>query len=217
MFFKLRTLSDAVGHDQSNISHHFLIPTLQSMVAIPQAIYIRAELLYQQHTGWVQSGLDKPPEIQRNSQDSNFELEIMVTAAQPQIQAAALRGWSLLLTTLPTTRLDGAFCSRVLEELSPHLLPEDVDLRDAAGEAIALVFSVAGLSGLEENGDDANEGGSRLLHSSRDIFPGMWVVGLLWMVDCLFEVKEVCCADVETLITILFEVLLESAVHVHLS
>ena len=66
---------------------------------------------------------------------------------------ASLKGWSLLLSALPGWRLDSLFCGDALSQLSPHLSATAVEERAAAGEAIALLFSMSGLSSLEEAND----------------------------------------------------------------
>ena len=69
--------------------------------------------------------------------------------------ASALRGWSLLVSSLPQWRLDGAFCSSALNSLSSHLHSNDVAQRDAAGEGAALLFSMADLPNADANGYDS--------------------------------------------------------------
>jgi hypothetical protein len=73
-------------------------------------------------------------------------------AGSPRIEAAAIKGWSLLLTALPHYCLSGGFCSSALEALAPHLQAKDVEERAAAGEAVALLFSMAELFKVEGSG-----------------------------------------------------------------
>lgn len=63
--------------------------------------------------------------------------------------AAALRGWALLLSTLPAHRLTAPFVESSLAALSQQLYSEATDVRAAAGEAIALLYDAAGLVELE--------------------------------------------------------------------
>ena len=71
---------------------------------------------------------------------------------------AALKAWTLLLSCCPSWRLDGQFCSRSLQSLSSHLEEKNVDQRNAAGEAVALLFTMAGLSGPSNEGTDDDSG-----------------------------------------------------------
>ena len=75
-----------------------------------------------------------------------------------KVRTAALKGWTLLLSCCPSWRLDGQFCSRYLQSISPHLQEKDVDERNAAGEAVALFFTMAGLSGPSNEGTDDDSG-----------------------------------------------------------
>lgn len=78
----------------------------------------------------------------------------MICAAPP-VAAAALRGWSLLLSTLPNSRLSssgiggGGAPSTVegqLAGLGKALNADDVAVRQAAGEGAALLYSQSGLA-----------------------------------------------------------------------
>ncbi|BDA43174.1 probable interferon-related developmental regulator 1 [Coccomyxa sp. Obi] len=75
----------------------------------------------------------------------------------PAVAAAALRGWTLLLSTLPAQRLTAAFVESSLEALAQQLYSEATDVRAAAGEAIALLYDASGLVELE--GDSGEESG----------------------------------------------------------
>lgn len=69
--------------------------------------------------------------------------------------AAALRGWALLLSTLPAHRLTAPFVESSLATLAQQLYSEATDVRAAAGEAIALLYDAAGLVDLEgDSGED---------------------------------------------------------------
>lgn len=77
-----------------------------------------------------------------------------------KVQAAALRGWSLLLTTLPAWQLTAADIERQLASLADLLENPDVEVRSAAGEAVALLFHTYGLSELDA-GDPTDSGYTR--------------------------------------------------------
>lgn len=68
---------------------------------------------------------------------------------------AAVRGWSFLVSTLPTYSLSTAFVEGSLASLSALLYSENVDLRAASGEAIALLYDSAGLADLEGGSGDS--------------------------------------------------------------
>lgn len=67
------------------------------------------------------------------------------------VAATAIRGWTLLLSTLPAYRLAPAFVEGSLEALAERLYSEATDVREAAGEAIALLYDATGLADLEGN------------------------------------------------------------------
>ena len=67
----------------------------------------------------------------------------------PAVQAAALRAWSLLLTTAPSGLLDSAFLEGSLGQLSKCLHSSSVDVRSAGGEAAALLYHSSGLAALD--------------------------------------------------------------------
>jgi hypothetical protein len=83
---------------------------------------------------------------------------VLVNAASPQVAAAALRGWALLASTLPGLRLSAPFLEASLGGLSKGLYSSVVEVREAAGEAIALLYEAAGLAELE----DADSGAGAL-------------------------------------------------------
>ena len=70
---------------------------------------------------------------------------------------AAVRGWSFLVSTLPTYSLSTTFVENSLASLSALLYSENVDLRAASGEAIALLYDSAGLADLEGGSDDSGQ------------------------------------------------------------
>ncbi len=69
----------------------------------------------------------------------------------PAVTGAALRGWALLLSTLPVHRLTAPFVESSLAALAQQLYSEATDVRAAAGEAIALLYDAAGLADLESD------------------------------------------------------------------
>lgn len=64
---------------------------------------------------------------------------------------SALRAWAFLLTTVPGYRLDAHFVETHLGLLAQLLNGSDVDVRGAAGEAIALLWQLGDLSSLPES------------------------------------------------------------------
>ena len=70
-------------------------------------------------------------------------------------KVAALRGWSLLVSTLPTYSLTTGFVETSFAALAALLYSEHVDTRAAAGEAIALLYDSAGLAQLEGDSGDS--------------------------------------------------------------
>ncbi|KAL3152749.1 hypothetical protein ABBQ38_012337 [Trebouxia sp. C0009 RCD-2024] len=72
-----------------------------------------------------------------------------------KVATAAIRGWSLLLSTVPTCRMTTHSVEESLQSLAKQLHSEDVEVRAAAGEAIALLYHSCGISDLDaflENG-----------------------------------------------------------------
>ena len=61
-------------------------------------------------------------------------------------------------------------CSAALEALAPRLQAKDVEERGAAGEAVALLFSMAELSRIDEgdSGDDLSGDQGGTLHDRLD-------------------------------------------------
>ena len=75
-----------------------------------------------------------------------FMTAVALPSGPEKLAVASLKGWSLLLSALPGWRLNSVFCDDALSQLSPHLSATAVEERAAAGEAIALLFSMSGLS-----------------------------------------------------------------------
>ena len=73
------------------------------------------------------------------------------SSGQAKLQAVALRGWTLLLTTVPAWHLDSGFVESHLSLLAGLLHSDDVEVRGAAGEAVALLYSTCGLAALPES------------------------------------------------------------------
>ena len=69
----------------------------------------------------------------------------------PVVQAAALRAWSLLLTTAPSGLLDSDFIEASLGRLAKCLHSASVDVRAASGEAAALLYHCSGLAALDSD------------------------------------------------------------------
>ena len=70
----------------------------------------------------------------------------------PAVAAAALRGWALVASTLPASRMGADWVERALGGLEAGLHAGDVDVRAAAGEAITLLFHSAGLAAADPGG-----------------------------------------------------------------
>lgn len=68
-----------------------------------------------------------------------------------QVAVSALRSWTLLLSTVPAWQLDSSFVERHLAALHELLHSEDVEVRGAAGEAVALLYDTCGLNTLPES------------------------------------------------------------------
>jgi hypothetical protein len=82
-------------------------------------------------------------------------------AAAAPVVVAALRGWAFLLTTVPAHRLDSHFVETHLGLLAQLLNGGDVDVRGAAGEAIALLWHMGDLNSLPESPRPPRGGASR--------------------------------------------------------
>ena len=81
-------------------------------------------------------------------------------AAASQVVATALRGWALLLSILPGWHMSAPFVEASLGGLAKGLYSDAVEVREAAGEAIALLYDSAGLAELD---DDSGASSSRHL------------------------------------------------------
>lgn len=67
------------------------------------------------------------------------------------MQAAALRGWTLLFTTVPAWKFGGNLVEEYLRKLGTLLHNNDVDVRAAAGEAVTVVYDTCDMSTLPES------------------------------------------------------------------
>uniref|UniRef100_A0A061RUE4 Interferon-related developmental regulator 1 n=1 Tax=Tetraselmis sp. GSL018 TaxID=582737 RepID=A0A061RUE4_9CHLO len=82
----------------------------------------------------------------REASDAMAFLETHMSAgspkgASPQVAAAAVRAWSLLLTTLPRDLVTaGGYGEARLAVLAPLLHSDSIELREAAGEAVSVLF-----------------------------------------------------------------------------
>ena len=84
-------------------------------------------------------------------------------AGAPALAAAALRGWALVASTLPASRMGADWVERALGGLEAGLHAGDVDVRAAAGEAITLLFHSAGLAAADACGAQPRGSVSRLI------------------------------------------------------
>lgn len=79
-------------------------------------------------------------------------------SASPPVAAAALRGWTLLASSLPAWKLDSTFVEMHLDSLSDILHSAgDVEVRTAAGQAAALLYHRSGLATLANGGEEDEE------------------------------------------------------------
>jgi len=85
--------------------------------------------------------------------------------ATGEVQAAALRGWTLLFTTVPAWKFASTVLDDQLKLLAALLHSDNVDVRAAAGEAVALLYDTCDLSTLPESTpaqDEEEEGVDRI-------------------------------------------------------
>lgn len=86
------------------------------------------------------------------SEPASPQRPLLAAAAAAKVQSAALRGWSLLLSTLPAWQLTAADIECQLASLVELLQSPDVEVRAAAGEAVALLYHSYGLASLDAGG-----------------------------------------------------------------
>ncbi|DBA83033.1 TPA: hypothetical protein ACH3X1_006807 [Trebouxia sp. C0004] len=80
-------------------------------------------------------------------------------AGPAKVSTAAIRGWSLLLSTVPTWQMTTSRIEASLQSLANQLHSGDVEVRAAAGEAIALLYHTCGISDLDSFLEDQDEPG----------------------------------------------------------
>jgi hypothetical protein len=78
-------------------------------------------------------------------------------ADSPKLKAAALRGWSFLYTSL-NTPLDSRQLETQLAALAGLLHDSDVEVRQAAGEVLALLYNTCSLRDELEDDEDGEDG-----------------------------------------------------------
>eukprot|EP00244_Chara_vulgaris_P010413 TRINITY_DN4791_c0_g1_i3.p1 TRINITY_DN4791_c0_g1~~TRINITY_DN4791_c0_g1_i3.p1 ORF type:complete len:459 (+),score=80.70 TRINITY_DN4791_c0_g1_i3:709-2085(+) len=71
----------------------------------------------------------------------------------PPLQASALSGWSLLLSTLVPRKIASDYLERALPVLSALLNNENLAIRTAAGEAIALLYETTSSLNRDDSSD----------------------------------------------------------------
>ncbi len=74
-----------------------------------------------------------------------------------EVQAAALRGWTLLFTTVPAWEFKSTVLDEQLKLLAALLHSDNVDVRAAAGEAVTVLYDTCDLSTLPESTPAATE------------------------------------------------------------
>ena len=93
---------------------------------------------------------------------------VHAAAASPMVAAAALRGWTLLLTTLPSNAVGEVWREAQLNGLSTQLGRADVDVRAAAGSAAALLLDDWGFAEPEAD-SETDTGGHVPMHWTSDM------------------------------------------------
>lgn len=100
-------------------------------------------------------------------------------ADSPKVKAAALRSWSLLFISLPNLPGSDAV-EDVLSALSVQLHDADVEVRGAAGEAVALLYHACGFPDMlgavdEEDAEDEDPAGADVMsvHSASTAVSGL--------------------------------------------
>eukprot|EP00850_Spirogloea_muscicola_P004457 SM000019S05001 [mRNA] locus=s19:471588:481603:+ [translate_table: standard] len=79
--------------------------------------------------------------------------------AAPEVRTAALSGWTLLLSTSSPAEITSQARS-ALPSLSSLLADNDLAMRIAAGEAIALLYEAGGRDGGEESSESTSQAGA---------------------------------------------------------
>lgn len=71
----------------------------------------------------------------------------------PDVQTAAIKSWTFLFTTMSADQLEVAFIEKQLKMLSALLYNVDVNVRTAAGEAIAAIWNECDVQSLPASQD----------------------------------------------------------------
>lgn len=87
-------------------------------------------------------------------------------SAGAAVSAAALRGWTLLLSVVPLHALSEDWREQHLSSLSIQLARSEVDVRSAAGCAAALLLDGWGAATEPESESDTDTGGQPVFHCS---------------------------------------------------
>ena len=88
------------------------------------------------------------------------------------VTASAVRGWALLLSVLPQSLLTPQWVEEHLGMLARCLASDSVDVRTAAGQAVALLYHGAGLVDEDEEEEDYDQGDG-CSTSGSSLAPGM--------------------------------------------
>ncbi len=91
------------------------------------------------------------------------------------VWSAAIRGWALLLSVLPQRLLTPQWVEEHLDLLARCLAADSVEVRTAAGQAIALLYHNSGLAEYDEDGEEEEEdyAGDGCSTSGSSMAPGM--------------------------------------------
>lgn len=87
------------------------------------------------------------------------------------VTASAVRGWALLLSVLPQSLVTPQWVEEHLDMLARCLASDSVDVRTAAGQAVALLYHSAGLVDVDEDEDE--DEGDACSTSGSSLAPGM--------------------------------------------
>lgn len=95
-------------------------------------------------------------EERESNADADREFLLLFNAGPAPVQVEALRGWTLLFTTVPAWKLGGTgFIEGHLQVLAALLHSDDVDVRSAAGEAVTVIYHTCDLSALPDSSPPA--------------------------------------------------------------
>eukprot|EP00775_Hariotina_reticulata_P006732 gene6732-6952_t len=99
-------------------------------------------------------------EDEHTTQEVMDQLYLLWGKDSPKLKAAALRGWSFLYTSL-NTPLGSRQLETQLAALAGLLHDADVEVRQAAGEVLALLYNTCSLREELEDDDDDDDDGRR--------------------------------------------------------